>query len=195
MLNIHPIVLGEYQVNCYIVHKEDSKDCLILDPGYEADTILDYVEKNGLNPVAILLTHGHFDHVGAVGDVAAETDCPIYICADDLRLPPVITAGKLLYTDTYADGDVLELAGMTISVMQTPGHTPGSVCLRIEDTIFSGDTLFHGSCGRTDMPCGSARDMTASLKKLAAIPENCTVYPGHGPKTSLDLERRINPFM
>ncbi len=195
MLKIHTLTLGEYQVNCYIVHEEGCRECLVIDPGYQPDTILGFLEENQLHPQAILLTHGHFDHVGAVADVAAETDCRIFLCPEDLAMPPYMTAGKLVYTDTYGDGDVLELAGMTISVMHTPGHTPGSVCLRIGDVIFSGDTLFQGSCGRTDLPCGNARQITDSLKKLAVIPENCMVFPGHGPRTSLDQERRINPFM
>lgn len=195
MLKIHKIVLGPIQTNCYIVRKTDSRKCLVIDPGYEPNTILDYIEKEDLTVEAILLTHGHFDHVGAVGDVAAETDCRIFLCPEDLAMPKEMTAGKLLYTDTYGDGDELDLAGIHICVIHTPGHTPGSVCLKMGDVLFSGDTLFQGSCGRTDFPCGSLEQMKASMKRLSQIPENCTVYPGHGPETTLDEEKKYNPYL
>ena len=110
-------------------------------------------------------------------------------------MPPQMTAGPLYYTKTYDEGDTLHLAGLTISVIRTPGHTPGSVCLLIDDAMFSGDTLFAGSCGRTDFPGGSAAKMAGSLAVLAALPGNYTVLPGHGPVTDLDTERACNPFM
>ena len=195
MLQVHALTLGAYQVNCYIIHDEKSTSCCVIDPGYEADTILDKLSELGLTLEAILLTHGHFDHVGAVRDIAADTDCQVYLCADDLCLPTNLTAGKLYYTQTYAEGSQLNLAGLDISVLQTPGHTPGSVCLLVEDTLFSGDTLFAGSCGRTDLPGGSWADMQASLKRLSQIEANLWVLPGHGESTMLASEKKYNPYL
>ena len=110
-------------------------------------------------------------------------------------MPSRLTAGSLYYTDPYAEGKVLTLAGLTLRVLHTPGHTPGSVCLCCEDAMFSGDTLFWGSCGRTDLPGGSRRAMKASLQRLKALEKNYTVYPGHGASTTLDAERSNNPYM
>lgn len=110
-------------------------------------------------------------------------------------MPKVMTAGKLIYTDTYNDGDALTLAGLTFRVLHTPGHTPGSVCLLTRDVMFSGDTLFSGSCGRTDLPKGSRTDLTRSLSKLAALEEDYRVLPGHGPASTLAEEKRWNPYL
>ena len=194
-MELTKLTLGLYQTNCYIVRKEGSTHCCIIDPGYEAATILRKVEALGLEVEAILLTHGHFDHVGAVAEIAAETDCAVYISAADLSLPPMITGGKLYYTHTYPAGGSVAAAGLTFRVIPTPGHTPGSVCLTCEDVMFSGDTLFCGSCGRTDLPGGDHRQILASLGTLAALPGNYRVYPGHGSSTELAWERETNPYM
>lgn len=194
-MEIVQLTLGLYQTNCYIISQGGDSRCCIIDPGYEAKTILDRVNALGLTVEAILLTHGHFDHVGAVAEIAAETDCRIFLGAEDLSLPPMLTGGKLHYTDTYPESGCLTLAGMSFRVLPTPGHTPGSVCLLCEDVLFSGDTLFCGSCGRTDFPGGSPAQMTASLKKLAALPGNYRIYPGHGSTTELDWERDANPYL
>ena len=195
MLTTHTLPLGAYQTNCYIIHDDSSHHCCIIDPGYEADTILDKIEELGLTVEAILLTHGHFDHVGAVRDIVAETGCKVYLCEADLAMPTQLTAGPLYYTDLYGEGDVLKLAGLSFKVLHTPGHTPGSVCLQCEDSIFSGDTLFWGSCGRTDLPGGSWSTIQKSLKRLAALEEDYQVYPGHGGSTTLRDEKRYNPYM
>ena len=194
MLKIHILTLGMYQTNTYIIHDEASKSCCVIDPGYDADTILRKIEALGLTPEAILLTHGHFDHVGAVKDLAADTGCRVFACADDDHLPPMFTGGKLYFTDRYEEGTILNIAGLYIRVLHTPGHTPGSVCLLADDVIFSGDTLFAGSCGRTDIG-GSWTDIQKSLKRLAALEGDFTVYPGHGESTTLAAERRYNPYM
>lgn len=195
MLKIHVLPLGDYQTNCYIVHEENSTDCLIIDPGYEPEIISSYLEEKGLTPAAILLTHCHFDHVGAVKDLAAQYDCKVFLDKKELAMPPMLTNGPLYYTDSYADSDKLTLAGIPIQVLETPGHTPGSVCLIMEDTLFSGDTLFAGSCGRTDLPCGDARAMRDSLRRLAALSENYRVCPGHGPSSTLNREKQSNPYL
>ena len=195
MLTLHTLPLGAYQTNCYILHQEDSSSCVVIDPGYTPEVILDFLSGKGLKLEAILLTHGHFDHVGAVRDLAAETGCKVYLNPDDLSMPPRMTAGPLYYTDTYSDGDTLSPAGIPFQVLSTPGHTPGSVCLIAENFLFSGDTLFAGSCGRTDLPGGSRRAIRESLRRLAAIPQDYSVHPGHGESTTLAWEKQYNPYM
>ena len=195
MLKIHCMPLGLYQTNCYIIHEESNSHCIVIDPGYEADTILGYLRDNGLTLDAITLTHGHFDHVGAVRQIAADTDCEVYLSIADLAMPPQLTAGPLYYTHTYEEGLQLNIAGIPILVIPTPGHTPGSVCLRMEDNLFSGDTLFAGSCGRTDLPGGSYTQIMDSLKKLSNLQGQYKVFPGHGESTTLDEEKRYNPYM
>jgi len=194
MVKIHTLTLGLYQTNTHIIHDEASSSCCVIDPGYEADAILSEIESLGLTLEAILLTHGHFDHVGAVKDLAADTGCRVFLCAEDTFLPPMFTAGKLYYTDTYTEGTILHAAGLYIHVIHTPGHTPGSVCLIVENNLFSGDTLFAGSCGRTDIG-GDWNAIRSSLNRLAAMEADFTVYPGHGESTSLALEKRYNPYM
>lgn len=195
MLQIHTLPLGDYQTNCYILHQEGNRDCVVIDPGYEPEIILCYLSEKGLTLQAILLTHGHFDHVGAVRELAAQTDCQVYLNPKELAMPPMLTAGPLYYTHTYGEGDRLDIAGISFRVLETPGHTPGSVCLVAENNLFSGDTLFRGSCGRTDLPCGDHRAMTESLKRLAALREDYNVYPGHGSNTTLAREQKTNPYL
>jgi len=187
--------LGSYQTNCYLVFGGENDRCVVIDPGDEAQKVLDAAAQLGKSVAAILLTHGHFDHVGAVRQIAAETDCDVYLHSNDLSLPKVFTAGALYCTHTYEEGDTVEAAGLTFSVLHTPGHTPGSVCLKCEDTLFSGDTLFAGSCGRTDLPGGDRRTMENSLQRLARLEEALTVCPGHGPLTTLSYEKQTNPYL
>ena len=195
MLTLHTLPLGAYQTNCYILHQEASTSCVVIDPGYTPEVILDFLAGKGLTLEAILLTHGHFDHVGAVRDLAAETGCRVWLNPDDLSMPPKLTAGPLYYTDTYSEGDTISPAGISFQVLSTPGHTPGSVCLIAEDFLFSGDTLFAGSCGRTDLPGGSTRAIRESLRRLAALPQDYSVHPGHGESTTLAWEKQYNPYM
>ena len=195
MLNMKHLALGAYQTNCYLVWEENSPTCVVIDPGYEPDTILVEAKKLGKEITAVLLTHGHFDHVGAVRELAAETGCPVYLHEAELSMPPQMTAGPLFYTNTYGEGDFVEAAGLSFKVLHTPGHTPGSVCLLCENAMFSGDTLFWGSCGRTDLPGGSWATIRKSLLRLADLSGDYNVYPGHGDATTLSFERKMNPYM
>ena len=194
-MHIENLPLGAYQTNCYLAWGDDSAECIVIDPGYEPGTVLTAAQRLGKKIAAILLTHGHFDHVGAVREIAADTDCLVYIHQQDLSLPPSFTAGPLYYTHTYDAGAVLLVAGLGIRVLHTPGHTPGSVCLLAEETLFSGDTLFAGSIGRTDFPGGSFAQMKQSLNRLKALPDNYRVLPGHGQQTTLLAEKQHNPYL
>ena len=195
MMQVTRLPRGVYQTNCYIIYEENSKSCCVLDPGGEAKKVLEFMEIRGLSLDAVLLTHGHFDHVGAVKDLHEATGCKVYLCTEDCTMPPKWTAGELFYTDAYGEGDELNLAGLTIRVMHTPGHTPGSVCLVVENSIFCGDTLFAGSCGRTDLPGGDQNVLFGSLLRLAALEEDYTCYPGHSGSTTLAREKQYNPFI
>lgn len=187
-MKIRTLILGDYQTNCYLVSDEAGVTA-VIDPGYEPEAILARAAQEKLQIGAILLTHGHFDHVGGVRAIADAARCPVWMSEKETALPPVMSNGKLYYTDLFRDGALVRVGNLTFTVLETPGHTPGSVCLRCENALFSGDTLFAGSCGRTDFPGGSTAQLRESLKRLAAIPENLTVLPGHGEKTTLDRER------
>ena len=195
MIHIHCLPLGLYQTNTYIVSKDDCKRCIVIDPGYEADTILNRTALLGLEIEAILLTHGHFDHVGAVRQIAADTDCRVYIHEQEKTLPAAMTDGPLYYTDLYPAEGKLQLADMDILILPTPGHTPGSVCLLTGDVMFSGDTLFAGSMGRCDFPGSSIFDMRKSLKKIRGLAGDYRVFPGHAESTTLEFERKTNPYL
>ena len=174
---------------------DDDGVCAVIDPGYTPERVLEAAQRYGLTIRAVLLTHGHFDHVGGVRGVAEAARCPVWLCEADTVLPERLTAGPLYYTDTYADGDTVEVGSLRFTVLETPGHTPGSVCLLCENVLFSGDTLFAGSCGRVDLAGGVPAQMGASLKRLAELPGNYAVLPGHGPATTLDAERADNPYL
>ena len=195
MLNIHTLTLGLYQTNCYIVHKEGNKSCVVIDPGYDANTILGRTALLGLQIDAILLTHGHFDHVGAVRQIAADTDCAVYLQEAELSLPNAMTDGPLYYTDLYPQSGQITVADLDIKILRTPGHTPGSVCLIIADAMFSGDTLFAGSMGRCDFPGSNIYDMRRSMRKLHDLAGDFRVFPGHAEATTLEHERKTNPYL
>ena len=197
-MHIKTLTVGPIETNCYILTDEVSKDCAVIDPGDEANFILDYLESNGLKPRCILLTHAHGDHVGAVEELLAETDAVLYLHEKDNGVP--IGMGPQFWTAPegcrfYKEGDVVEVGALSIRVMETPGHTPGCVCLICGDAIFSGDTLFRDSCGRTDFAASSTDAILRSLKRLAMLPGDYEVFPGHMSSTTLERERRYNYFM
>ena len=196
--------VGAYETNCYIVTDEHTLECAVIDPGADASTLLDYLEDRRLTCRCILLTHGHFDHTGAVEDLAEETGAALYLH----RLDDGVTIGGDYYRYNappdarfYADGDTVRVGSLCFTVMETPGHTPGSVTLACtqegteDKALFTGDTLFRGSCGRTDFPGSSTDAMMSSLRRLYQLPGDWEVYPGHMDPTTLDRERRTNYFM
>lgn len=192
-MNLHRLTVGPLQTNCYLV-ADESGVCAVIDPGDEPEKILAYAREHGLRICAVLLTHGHFDHVGGVRAIAQATACPVWMHEKDLTLRTAMTVAAPYYTDFYAEGDEVAVGSLRFLVMETPGHTPGSVCLLCENTLFTGDTLFAGSCGRTDLG-GNAQDMRRSLARLTAIRENYTVCPGHGAGSTLEAERAGNPYL
>ena len=187
--------LGDYQTNCYLVWADGSDTCAVIDPGYESGRVLERAKQLGKSIQTILLTHGHFDHVGAVKEIAEATGCQVYIGSEELSMPEYMTAGALYYTDLYAPGGVVTAGGVAFQVMHTPGHTPGSVCLVARDSIFSGDTLFAGTCGRTDLPGGDYQTILSSLRRLSQLEGDLQVFPGHGESSTLNRERQENPFL
>ena len=187
--------LGQLGANCYIVADEQAKSCAVVDPGGQGKELAQWLRQQGLTPKYVLLTHGHFDHVGGVKQlVEACPGLPVYLHPDDTKLTPDLCQG-LWWSDFYEEGDELQMDGVTFRVYHTPGHTPGSVCLQAEDVLLTGDTLFAGSCGRTDFPGGSWEQMMESFCRLANLPGDYSVLSGHGEGTTLEEERCHNPYM
>ncbi len=192
-MEIYTLPLGSYMTNCYLVSGKPGA-CVVIDPGFEPELVLAALKKRELTPEAILLTHGHFDHVGAVLPIREKYGCPVYLAPEDLNLPAYLTLPVGATTDVE-EGDVLELAGISFRVLHTPGHTEGSVCYLTENALFCGDTLFEGSCGRTDLPGGSIPKMLDSLRRLRELDFAGGVFTGHGGSTTLAKERQSNPYL
>ena len=207
-LDVRMFTVGPVQENCYIVRRQDSTKALIVDPGDEADKLLEAISRLEVETVeAILVTHTHFDHIGAVAPVAEATGAPVY-CPE---LETQVLANIMDYVwpgfgpfesyqadHTVSGGETLELAGLNIDVIFTPGHSPGHVTYAIadHDVLFSGDVLFQGSVGRVDLPGGDWATLLASIENLvSAYPAETTVYPGHMGLTTLGRERATNPFL
>jgi hydroxyacylglutathione hydrolase len=206
-MDVRMLTVGSIAENCFLFRHDDSERALIVDPGDEAERIMRPVQELGLTVEAILVTHCHFDHIGAVAPVARETGAPVYcprievpVLADIMSWVPGPFGPFESYDadETVAGGETLELAGFEIDVIFTPGHSPGHVTysVRDEDAIFSGDVLFQGSVGRVDLPGGDWETLLASIRTLvdSHSPET-TVYPGHMGLTTLGAERASNPFL
>lgn len=190
-MNIHHIQVGMIQTNCYILWDDAEKKALIVDPGADGEKILRWIEREGLTPEAILLTHGHFDHTGGIKLIQERTHVPLYVHpADSFILRRSITIEHPLH-----DGQELHLAGLDIRVLHTPGHTPGCVCFLIGDTLFAGDTVLEGTVGRTDLHGGDSHALIRSIQeKLIPLDDTVTIYSGHGPSSTIGREKRMNPF-
>ena len=196
-------MVGEIETNCYLLHAEGAKEALIVDPGDEARRIRKKIETEGLVPVAILLTHGHFDHTLAVGTLRKMyPGIPVYACLDEKAVltDPHLNAsfmGKFEPVDAdiwVKEGDELDLAGLHCKVLHTPGHTIGSICYYFEEdkVLVAGDTLFFTGFGRTDLPTGSAAQLKKSLERLLlTLPEDVIVLPGHGRTTTIGFEKSV----
>ena len=195
------IPVGQIDTNCYLIGDEEAGVCAVADPGGSPERVLAMIEKSGLEPRMILLTHGHWDHVGAILALLEKwPELPVYahekeLCPADEPNPHYFFPHAGKNQRTYGEGDVLTLGGLTLRVLHTPGHSAGSVVILVEDVMLAGDTLFAGSCGRCDLPGGSEEDMMRSLRRLARLEGDYKVCPGHGPLSTLARERQTNPYM
>jgi len=204
-LIVERLEVGPFAANCYLVACAETKEAVIIDPGAEGRRIIKRVHELGLKVKYIINTHAHIDHVGANAEVKEAFNVPVLVHTDDaplLRSPQASMAlfmgqSKVTPPDwTLQEGDVLEAGTLRIKVLETPGHTPGGISLDINGVLFTGDTLFAGSIGRTDFPGGSFRQIIKSIKeKLLSYPDDTRVFPGHGPPTSVGYERLYNPFL
>ena len=206
-LKVEQYVVGPVQTNCYFAVNDETKEMILIDPGANADRLIQIIEEEKLNPVAILLTHGHFDHAGGAAEVAAHFGIKVYAeehereTLDDpkLNLSGWTGAETTYHADVFLkDEQEFDLAGFHIRVVFTPGHTVGGWCyyFAYQDALFSGDTLFAQSVGRTDFPKGSASALIRGIKeKLLPLPDEVTVYTGHNDTTTIGTERRYNPYL
>ncbi len=193
-----------YATNCWLLAREGRDEAVVVDPGFSPDRVLALLAAAGKRPVAVLATHGHHDHIGAVGEVCGN-ELPLYIHKhDELAITDAAAwgAGYIVPTlrrpaevRTVSDGDVIDVGGFELEVLHTPGHTPGSVCYRFDGAVFSGDLVFRGSIGRSDFPNSDARLMAASLRRFLALPDELEVLPGHLERTTVGAERAANPFL
>lgn len=190
-MNIHHIQVGMIQTNCYILWDDTEKKALIIDPGADGEKILKWIDSEGLTPLAILLTHGHFDHTGGIKRIQDKTHIPLYVHPAD----SFILRRSLVIEHPLHDGQQLHLGGLDIRVLHTPGHTPGSVCFLIGDTLLAGDTVLEGTVGRTDLHGGDSRALIRSLQeKIIPLDDAIRIYSGHGAPSTIAKERRLNPF-
>lgn len=186
---LRKLVVGPYQTNCYILACKDTLEGVVIDPGDEVFRITREISRNGIRVVSILITHGHIDHIGGVGELKKITKAPVFIHPYDapaLRVPPdaSLQEGQNIQVGTYA-----------LSVLHTPGHSPGGVCLLAPGAVFTGDSLFAGSVGRTDFAGGSHEMLVEGVrKKVFPLGDGLRVYPGHGPASTIGVERQTNPF-
>ena len=202
------LVVGAYEVNCSLYYDETGMEGVIIDPGADAGLIIDQVKNIGFKPQAVLLTHGHSDHIGAVREVIEEFQIPLYASKDEKELLANPTANMSAFLGLeitsppadfwLSDEDLISLGPVNLRVLHTPGHSPGGLCFldETENMLFCGDTLFYGSIGRTDFPGCSHEQLIHSIKtKLMTLPDSITCIPGHGPMTTIGGERVNNPFL
>lgn len=204
-MTLRTLCLGELDTNCYIVW-DDNRTAMVIDPADEADKILSVIEAENLSVCAVVLTHAHFDHMLAAEEVCAATRAPLYIGkADEVALSDPIRnlsdvfqmcePVRLSADRTLSEGEALKVGDLSFTVMETPGHTPGCICLMCNGELFAGDTLFRDSIGRVDFPGSDASAMVASLRRLVKLPADTKVYSGHGPSTTIGREIVRNPYL
>jgi len=208
-MTIQMFTVGKLFTNCYIVACPETKEAIIIDPGFEsvseAEKVFKFIEEKALKPKFVVNTHGHPDHICGNGLVKGKFQTPILIHEKDAfmlgRLGGVIAKFAGFENSSPSadallkDGDIISFGKINLKIMHTPGHSPGSISLVGKKEVFTGDTLFAGSIGRTDIPRGSVLDIKESLRKLACLPDDFKVYPGHGPTTTIGEEKRSNPFL
>lgn len=201
---IKKFVVGPLECNCFLIVDEHSKEALVIDPGDEPDRIIDFIHENSLHIKHIVCTHAHFDHVGAVSDIKQETGASIIIHQEEqetyrnTREQAVVWGFELDELpepdELVSEGDVLEIGSLKFMIIHTPGHSPGSICLSGEGILITGDTLFAGSVGRTDLHGGDIIQLKKSFKRLMSLSEKMTILPGHGPETTIEKEKKENFF-
>ncbi|NLY46498.1 MAG: MBL fold metallo-hydrolase [Tissierella sp.] len=205
-MKIIRIPAGIYAVNCYIVYSTETQEGIVVDPGGDVETILKSIKDNNIKIKNIILTHGHGDHIGAVLDLKEKLDVPVLIHKDDLIMiqdasmnlssSMAMGAVEIKPDELLKDRDTLEIGSQTIEVIHTPGHTPGCISLKIGSYLISGDTLFKGSIGRTDLMGGDFDQIIKSIKeKLLVLNDETIVLPGHGDNTTILAEKMYNPYL
>ncbi len=196
---IETFAVGMLSTNCYLAISKETKEAILIDPGLEfaseAKPIFDQITKGKLKVKFIVNTHGHDDHIKGNTIFQQKLNVPICIHSLDEHYIEAVGTSKLPANVLLEDGSLVQFGNETLNVVHTPGHTPGSICLVGEKLVFTGDTLFAGSIGRTDFPGGSMSDMRVSLKKLVRLPDSLLVYPGHGEISMIREEKRMNPFL
>jgi glyoxylase-like metal-dependent hydrolase (beta-lactamase superfamily II) len=201
---IKGLSVGQLGTNCYIAGDEDSLEAIVIDPGDEPDRIIDIVKENNFKIVKIVCTHTHFDHIGALYEIQEfsgakiafnKDDLDIFAAAKDMAAFWGFEVGELPSADEYInEGDIIKIGKFTFTVMRTPGHSPGGICLYGHGYVFTGDTLFADSVGRTDLPGGDQNKLKTSFNRLMQLPDDTQALPGHGGQTSIVRERKYNFF-
>ncbi len=205
-MNYEILIVGLLETNCYLVYCQETLECAVVDPGAEANRIFKLIARKGLKPEIILNTHGHVDHIGANKDIKEKFNIPLYIHSADSPMLEKLQQSEmgifLGVNDSPSpdhflnDGDEIKIGKSFLRVIHTPGHSPGSVSFLGDGFLLSGDTLFFGGVGRTDLPGGSWKEMESSIKnKILIIPDEIMVLPGHGPSTTVGQEKSSNPFI
>ncbi|MEN2994656.1 MAG: MBL fold metallo-hydrolase [Thermodesulfovibrio sp.] len=204
-MKIKKFEVGPLLVNCYVVYDEQTKDAFLIDPGDEPDLVLDFIKQEGLNVKYIICTHGHFDHIGAIKEIKDATGAQVILHKEEIEIyknsPKVAKDFFGIEIESQPEPDILidnddtvKIFHKEVKFLHTPGHSPGSMCIYTDGYLFTGDTLFAGSVGRTDLIGGNMEKLLNSLKKLASFPPDTLVLPGHGPKTKIEFEKKNNPF-
>ncbi len=204
-IKVRSVTTGPFQENTYFIGLEKPQECLIIDPGDETDVLIKEIESYG-KPVAMLCTHAHLDHIGSAHALKKKYECPVYMHQQDKPVLDWFEDSRTLFgldpapkpeiDEWITTEDDLSFGDLTIKVMHTPGHTPGSTCYKIDGHVFTGDTLFAGTVGRTDLPGGSWDELNASLTRLIkTLPHETIIHSGHGPDTTMAVEKEQNPFL